>query len=58
LEDKFKLIAINHYLDQKKELDEELEKKMKELTMEYEKKSQPLYEKQNEIIAGLRSVND
>jgi nucleosome assembly protein 1-like 1 len=33
-------------------LDEELEKKIRELTIEFDKKAVPLYDKQNEIIQG------
>jgi nucleosome assembly protein 1-like 1 len=42
---KIKAVALNHYLEKKKELDEELEKEMKALTLKYEKLSEPIYTK-------------
>jgi nucleosome assembly protein 1-like 1 len=54
LEQKARLVAINYYLNQKKQLDDELEVKMKELTLLYEQKSQPLLAEQSKIITGER----
>lgn len=54
LEQKARLVALNSLLNQKKQLDDELEVKMKELTLLYEQKSQPLLAEQSKIITGER----
>ena len=44
---KFRAIALNGLLKQKKKFDEELEKEIRVLTQKYEKMAEPLYEKVN-----------
>ncbi|KRX10246.1 hypothetical protein PPERSA_00443 [Pseudocohnilembus persalinus] len=53
---KYKTIALNHYLEQKKALDTQLEAEMKALTIKYEKLSEPIYEASQQIIKGEREL--
>lgn len=55
---KVKAGAINFYLEKKKALDDELDLKIKELTLLYEGKAAPLYKASNEIINGIRKANE
>lgn len=45
LKEKLKTIALMNLFIERKKLDEQLEKEMKEITLKYEKLSQPFYEK-------------
>lgn len=40
---RFKVVALNHYLNEKKKLDTELDKEIKLLTKKYEDLSHPLF---------------
>lgn len=49
---KYRAIALNGILKEKKKLDEELEKEIRLLNQKYEKLALPLYDKSTEIIGG------
>lgn len=49
---KIRAVVINQNLAQKKALDEELNKRIQELTLIYEEKAAPLYAKTQEIVEG------
>ena len=52
LPEKIRAVAINSHLAEKKAIDEELQKKIQELTFEYEQKSMPIYAKTQEVVQG------
>lgn len=52
LGEKIRAVAINSHLAEKKALDEELQKKIQALTLEYEQKSIPIYAKTQEVVQG------
>lgn len=58
LKEKLKAVALNYYLSEKKKLDMELEKEMKNLQKKYDKLASQLYHKANEIIEGARLLNE
>ena len=43
MKEKYRAVAINHYLERRKRLDEEMEEEMKKLHKKYEKKAQEIY---------------
>lgn len=45
LKEKLKAIALMNLFIERKKLDEELEKEINDITLKYEKLSQPIYEK-------------
>ena len=55
--EKIVLIALNHHLDRKKQLDEEREKEIRLLILKYDNLSFPIFEEQNQIILG-RSLKE
>lgn len=54
--EKVKTLAIRQHLEAKKKLDEELDKKIKALTIEYELQFKPIYKVIGEIATGKKSV--
>jgi nucleosome assembly protein 1-like 1 len=50
LKEKVRIVALNHYLEKKKALDDELEKEMRILNKKYEKLAEPIFEKVNLIL--------
>lgn len=58
LSEKIRAAAINTHLNEKKALDEELQKKIASLTLEYEQKSLPLYTQSQELIAGRAPTDE
>jgi nucleosome assembly protein 1-like 1 len=55
---KYRAIALNGLLNQKKKLDDELEKEIRALNQKYEKMALPLYEKSSEIVGGRAPKED
>lgn len=53
---KYRAIALNSVLNQKKKLDEELEKEIRALNQKYEKLALPLYEKVSFYLNFLQSI--
>jgi len=58
IEQRFQLIALNNLILQKKQLDKEMENEMDEIVKKYNKLSEPLEEKSNNLIQGKHLPTD
>lgn len=58
MKDKVQAIAVNHYILQKRKLDEELGSEITKIEIEFRKRYAPLLDEINNIISGTHTFSD